>query len=919
MSKAITKLFVCILLLATGFAGGAFAQTPTPLAPGSIQVSRVQYDGNTVNDGMNNTFPYVFNDPNVPGIQGSIWIDQFSSVPAAASAGTLPLPATGQSYITTSFSSKSEGALMLAASGNYLTYMGYQGGDEVVGVSNSYSDYCPAQLNPNTPPNYEREVALIAGDGTFSLFPEENAFSGDNPRASITADGNEFYMAGNSDSTEYTATVSKPVCGQTSGTFGPGTTIGVRYDGLLNTETPPDLSLQLGIYVAADRTDESAKQHVKDNNWRGIGIYPDADGTDQDLFVSKGSGGNGDDGVFWVQNGTGPGLPTGTSNTIVPIFSAPATDPSGNASPYTPFGFWFANPTTLYVADEGYANLDVNGNLIADPLAGLEKWSLVNGSWTLLYTIQNGLNLDQPQTINNYPVPTYPTGIRNMTGSVNGDGSVTIYAITSQYSTISGGEPDPTSLVGITDSLAATTLPASEQFVTIQNSGNQQAYRGVAFIPPAPGAERQTQTITFPAVGTQTYGVGPITLSASATSGWPIVFSATGPATLLGNVLTITGAGTVTVSASQSGNTDYAPAVVSQTVIVNKAPQTLSFTVPAPATAIFGTSFTVGASTSSGLTPVYANGGSCTNVAGLYTMSSGVGECNVRVSQPGDSNYQAANPIASITLAELATPSVSLTGVPANAIYGNTYTLIATTNSSAAAVITGTNATACSLSGSSSPATLTIVKGGGGSCIFTAKWAADNDYAAASLKVSTVATKATSTITWPTPDPITYGTALSGTQLNAGANVEGTFTYTPLLGAYENAGNDTLKASFKPTNTNYSPATATVVLSVAQTATTTTITSPSAIVKLNSVGVASATLHFNVTSYKPLGAVTLTASTGEVCSGTPSALTGNGTCKLTFTTLGTRTVIAGYTGDANHMASDSSSQEPPITVTVNPH
>ena len=149
--------------------------------------------------------------------------------------------------------------------------------------------------------------------------------------------------------------------------------------------------------------------------------------------------------------------------------------------------------------------------------------------------------------------------------------------------------------------------------------------------------------------------------------------------------------------------------------------------------------------------------------------------------------------------------------------------------------------------------------------------------------------------------------------------MEGTFTYTPLLGAYENAGNDTLKASFKPTNTNYSPATATVVLSVAQTATTTTITSPSAIVKLNSVGVASATLHFNVTSYKPLGAVTLTASTGEVCSGTPSALTGNGTCKLTFTTLGTRTVIAGYTGDANHMASDSSSQEPPITVTVNPH
>ena len=107
----------------------------------------------------------------------------------------------------------------------------------------------------------------------------------------------------------------------------------------------------------------------------------------------------------------------------------------------------------------------------------------MNGTWQLLYTITNGLNLYQPQTINGYPVPTYPTGIRNMAGSVNGDGTVTLYAITAQYSTISGGEPDPTSLVGITDSLAATTLPANEQFVTLQNSGTPEVFRGVAFVP----------------------------------------------------------------------------------------------------------------------------------------------------------------------------------------------------------------------------------------------------------------------------------------------------------------------------------------------------------------------------------------------------------------------------------------------------
>ncbi len=220
MSKATARIsvpLVLFLLLGVLLVAGAFAQTP--LAPGSIQVSRVQYDGNTVNDGSNTTFPYIFNDPNVTGLQGSIWIDQFTSVPSAPSAGTLPLPATGSNgYITSSFSSKSEGALMLSPNGNYLTYMGYAGADEVVGVSNSYDNYCLVDLNPQgSGPFYNREIALIGSTGLVSLTQEENAFSGDNPRAAITVDGSEFYMAGNSDSTTYTPSSKSPICGLTFG------------------------------------------------------------------------------------------------------------------------------------------------------------------------------------------------------------------------------------------------------------------------------------------------------------------------------------------------------------------------------------------------------------------------------------------------------------------------------------------------------------------------------------------------------------------------------------------------------------------------------------------------------------------------------------------------------------------------------
>ncbi|MBX2971046.1 MAG: gliding motility-associated C-terminal domain-containing protein, partial [Cyclobacteriaceae bacterium] len=69
--------------------------------------------------------------------------------------------------------------------------------------------------------------------------------------------------------------------------------------------------------------------------------------------------------------------------------------------------------------------------------------------------------------------------------------------------------------------------------------------------------------------------------------------------------------------------------------------------------------------------------------------------------------------------------------------------------------------------------------------------------------VSITVNKATPVITWPTPAPITFGTALSATQLNATANTAGTFTYTPASGTVLNAGaNQVLSANFVPSNTN---------------------------------------------------------------------------------------------------------------------
>ena len=86
------------------------------------------------------------------------------------------------------------------------------------------------------------------------------------------------------------------------------------------------------------------------------------------------------------------------------------------------------------------------------------------------------------------------------------------------------------------------------------------------------------------------------------------------------------------------------------------------------------------------------------------------------------------------------------------------------------------------------------------------------------------------TIAWSTPAPITYGTALSGTQLSATANVGGTFAYTPAAGTVLKAGTQTLSVTFTPTDmTTYSAATASVQLAVNQATPTIAWATPAAI------------------------------------------------------------------------------------------
>jgi hypothetical protein len=74
-------------------------------------------------------------------------------------------------------------------------------------------------------------------------------------------------------------------------------------------------------------------------------------------------------------------------------------------------------------------------------------------------------------------------GLRNITGRVNRNGTVTVWAVTSTVSGNGDQGADPNKLVAITDALSATTPAANEQFVAVRSAGYGEVLRGVAFTP----------------------------------------------------------------------------------------------------------------------------------------------------------------------------------------------------------------------------------------------------------------------------------------------------------------------------------------------------------------------------------------------------------------------------------------------------
>ena len=224
---------------------------------------------------------------------------------------------------------------------------------------------------------------------------------------------------------------------------------------------------------------------------------------------------------------------------------------------------------------------------------------------------------------------------------------------------------------------------------------------------------------------------------------------------------------------------------------------------PAPAAVVAGTKLSV--------TQLNASA----NVAGalVYTPAAGqtvaVGSTTLAVLfSPADAvDYTTASATRTLTVLPVPqrVPIISWTN-PASVVYG---TALSSTQLNAKANTAGTF--------TYSPGSGAILNAGIRTLVaaFTPQ---DATWSSAMVSKMLTVTQAKPLVSWASPAAITAGTALSGSQLNATANVSGTFAYSPAAGTAPAAGRSTLSVTFTPADSlNYSTQVATVVLTVQAT------------------------------------------------------------------------------------------------------
>ncbi len=451
--------FAALLAAATMLSGPAAAATVL----GGVNNLVVLVEGNGSNTG-------TYKDNQAAPITLFSYTHTGTSSATLSGKLTLPQAASGQNHaISGEYGSSSEGGLQLTGDRKHLVLMGYGVEADTFNLNptgfGSMDASKPGALAQSTSALVPRVVAVVGTGGSVDTTTAlTNVFDTNNPRSVASVDGTSFYVSGQGTGADHTGGVFYAQKGATTATAITGDDTATVKNGPRNiSQDTRIVSIVDGqLYVSTD------SKGGKDNARSFIGTL----GTVGNLPTSVVNGGAGPTMLPGFGNSGGTGKVTLTAQT------GNGVTPVGDEINLSPESFFFANSTTLYVADAGQPKNDSAAN---NPLGdgGLQKWTFDGKKWVFDYTLSDGiLGLVSSTHVDpSTGLPSGTSGLFGLTGKVVG-GEVELFA--TNYTL---GDTDQTYLYGITDNLAAKSRPSGETFQVLATAGPDTKFRGVSFAP----------------------------------------------------------------------------------------------------------------------------------------------------------------------------------------------------------------------------------------------------------------------------------------------------------------------------------------------------------------------------------------------------------------------------------------------------
>ena len=322
-----------------------------------------------------------------------------------------------------------------------------------------------------------------------------------------------------------------------------------------------------------------------------------------------------------------------------------------------------------------------------------------------------------------------------------GDAPFALNQVSNKNLTISYTSSDA-SVASISGNMVTIHKPGTVT-ITASQPGNAY-YLAATSVSQTLTIKKADQSINLPALESRPYGSADFALPAQTDKGQTITYvsSNTEVATINGNIVHITGAGTTQITATQEGNEYYnAAPTVSQTLTVTKAYQTINF--PNLPSCVYGQeSILLNATVNSDVTIEYESSNpSIASINGNELTIHNAGQCYITASAAGNNNYYTATPVERTLIVSKAQANISFAPLEGEYIYGDSPIALIANSDAGQVSFTSSNPAKLLIAGTNA-----IIQGAGQFTI-TAMITGDANHKPASVSQEITINKAALTIT----------------------------------------------------------------------------------------------------------------------------------------------------------------------------